>query len=248
MPLLSKLRQYIRPSSLKESDPAAAYDIWALSYDSQPDNLMLALDEEVAGQLLARSPVSGGVIADVGCGTGRHWGKLFDRHPRRLIGFDVSPGMLKKLRSKYPQAETSLVKDHFLPGLERSACDLVLSTLTVAHIPNLVAALGEWNRVLKPGGEMIITDYHPSALAKGGQRTFREGKQTIAIRNHVYPVRQVRHIARQLGLVELSVIEKKIDDSMRPYYEKQNALPIFDRFRGVPIIYGLRLKKPDAAE
>jgi ubiquinone/menaquinone biosynthesis C-methylase UbiE len=248
MPLLSKLRHYIGLSSLKESDPAAAYDIWSSSYDSQPDNLMLALDEELAGHLLALSPVTAGVIADVGCGTGRHWAKLFARHPVRLIGFDVSPGMLKRLATKYPHAETRLVGDHILPGLDDSSCDLVLSTLTVAHLPDLPAALGEWNRVLKPGGEMIITDYHPSALAKGGQRTFREGQRTIAVRNHVYPIRQVRRLARQLGLTELNLIEKKIDDSMRSYYEKQNALPIFDRFRGVPIIYGLHLKKPDAAE
>jgi len=248
MPLFNKLRQYIRPSLQKESEPAAAYDIWALSYDHQPDNLMLALDEELCGGLLARTFVTRRVIVDIGCGTGRHWKKLFDRQPSRLIGYDVSAGMLDILRQKHPRAETYLLNDQHLPELAHASCDLVLSTLTVAHIPDLGAALTEWCRVLKPGGEMIITDYHPTALAKGGQRTFKEGDKVIAIKNHIYPVQQVLAMTKALGLEELSLTETRIDDTMRPYYEKQNALSVFNRFRGVPIIYGIHLKKTDAAQ
>jgi len=243
MPLFNKLRQYIRPSLRKESEPAAAYDIWALSYDHQPDNLMLALDEALCGGLLARTIVTRRVIADIGCGTGRHWKKLFDRQPSQLIGYDVSAGMLDILRQKYPQAETYLLNDQHLPELAQASCDLVLSTLTVAHIPDLGAALTEWCRVLKPGGEMIITDYHPTALLKGGQRTFRKGDKVIAIKNHIYPVQEVLAMAQALGLEKLSLTETRIDDTMRPYYEKQNALSVFNRFRGVPIIYGIHLKK-----
>jgi ubiquinone/menaquinone biosynthesis C-methylase UbiE len=248
MPLFNKLRQYIRPSLRKESEPAAAYDIWALSYDHQPDNLMLALDEELCGGLLVRAFLTRRVIVDVGCGTGRHWKKLFDRQPSRLIGYDVSAGMLDILRQKHPRAETYLLNDQHLPELAHASCDLVLSTLTVAHIPDLGAALTEWCRVLKPGGEMIITDYHPTALIKGGQRTFRKGDKVIAIKNHIYPVQEVLAMAQALGLEKLSLTETRIDDTMRPYYEKQNALSVFNRFRGVPIIYGIHLKKTDAAQ
>jgi ubiquinone/menaquinone biosynthesis C-methylase UbiE len=247
MPLINKLRQYLRPARRKESEPAAAYDIWALSYDHQPDNLMLALDEELCGGLLARVPVSGKVIADIGCGTGRHWKKIFDRQPARLVGYDVSGGMLEILRKKFPPAETHQLKDHRLPELGDASCDLLLSTLTMAHIPDPEAALTEWCRVLSPGGEMIITDYHPVALARGGQRTFREGERVIAVRNHIYPISRILACTRQLGLYEVNVVEKKIDDTMRTYYEKQNALAVFERFNGVPIIYGIHLKKTNAA-
>jgi ubiquinone/menaquinone biosynthesis C-methylase UbiE len=248
MPLFHKLRQYLPPSRRKESDPAAAYDIWALSYDHQPDNLMLALDEELCAGLFSRAPITSAVVVDIGCGTGRHWAKLFDQGPARLVGYDVSPGMLTILQKKHPQAETYLLKGKRLAELERDSCDLVLSTLTIAHIPDLEGALAEWTRILRPGGEMIITDYHPSALAKGGQRTFREGERVIAIRNYIYPIGRIREIALKLGLKELSITERKIDETMRPYYEKQNALAVFGRFRGVPIIYGIHLKKSDAAQ
>ena len=94
---------------------------------------------------------------------------------------------------------------------------------------------------------MIITDYHPTALAKGGQRTFREGDNVIAVRNHIYSINQVRNMLQTIGMQELRLEEYAIDDTMRPYYEKQQALAIFQRFRGVPIIYGIHLKKPNAA-
>lgn len=236
------------PSRRKESEPAAAYDIWAESYDHQPDNLMLALDEALCTDLLRPVTVTGKVIADIGCGTGRHWKKIFDREPARLMGYDVSAGMLAILRRKYPASETYLLTGSALPELPDASCDLILSTLTVAHIPDLEAVLREWYRVLRPGGDMIITDYHPEALAKGGQRTFREGEKVIAVRNHVYPIRQIRALTSRLGLQEQLVVEKVIDETMKPYYEKQQAVAVFERFRGVRIIYGIHLKKPDAAQ
>lgn len=248
MPLLSKLRQYFRPTRLRESDPSTAYDIWAEQYDNQPDNLMLALDERLCSHLLETTPLTGAVIADVGCGTGRHWAKLYEKRPARLLGFDVSQGMLDMLKAKYPQATTTLLHDTTLPELDTASCDLVISTLTVAHIPDIRAALTEWNRVLKPGGQMIITDYHPEALAKGGQRTFRDKGQLIAVRNHIYPISRIKAIAEQLGLEILQTVEQRIDYSMWPYYEKQNAIALFERFLGVPIIYGLQLKKSNVAD
>jgi len=248
MPLIDKLRQYLQPSRRPESEPAAAYDIWSQSYDNQPDNLMLALDQTLCSTLLEQIPLNGRTIVDVGCGTGRHWASLLARSPSRLVGFDVSAGMLEVLRKKYSRSETFLLSGPNLTGLEDASCDLVLSTLTVAHIPNLPAALTEWYRVLKPGGMIVITDYHPVALAKGGQRTFRDGENLIAVRNHIYPIRYLLEITGSLGLEEINLTEKKIDESMQPYYERQNALPVFRRFLGVPIIYGIHLKKPDAAK
>ena len=204
---------------------------------------MLALDEELCSDLLRPIDIHGKVVADVGCGTGRHWKKLFDRGPARLSGYDVSGGMLDRLRQKYQGAETYQLENERLTGLADDSCDLVLSTLTVAHIPDLEAALREWCRVLAPGGDILITDYHPQALARGGQRTFREGDRVIAVRNYIYPLKKIRAIADRLGLQVVELRERKVDDTMRPYYEKQQALAVFERFFGVPIIYGIHLKK-----
>jgi ubiquinone/menaquinone biosynthesis C-methylase UbiE len=249
MAKLKKLRQYLsnRLFQSKDADPERAYDLWANSYDSQPDNLMLALDEEVFNDLLQLINIKNRVIADIGCGTGRHWKKILENGPQKLIGFDVSEEMLKVLKQKFPQAETYQLTNNKLSQLDNGSCDCIISTLTIAHITDAAGAIGEWDRKLKPGGAIIITDYHPVALAKGGKRTFRHKNQTIAVKNYVHTLESLKAIARQLGLEVIRLTEKSIDTSARPYYEKQNALRIFEIWKGVPIIYGMYLKKPNAS-
>jgi ubiquinone/menaquinone biosynthesis C-methylase UbiE len=249
MPVFEKLQQYFSKHFFRTGDtePEVAYDLWAESYDSQPDNLMLALDEEVFSGLLNQINIKNKVIVDVGCGTGRHWKRLFDNEPKKIIGFDVSEEMLKMLQQKFPQAETHRLTNNKLPQLKNESSDCIISTLTIAHIQNAGEAISEWNRALKPGGQMIITDYHPTALEKGGKRTFKHNNQTVAVKNYVHTLENLKGIAGQLGLQVMSLTEKPIDESARPYYEKQNALPVFEMWKGVPIIYGMYLTKPDAA-
>ncbi len=229
-----------------EKGPAEGYNLWAGEYDNQPGNLMLALDEEVFSSLFHELDPAGKIMADVGCGTGRHWKKILEKKPSMLTGFDVSSGMLFILKEKFPQAETRLLKDDTLPGMADDSVDILISTLTIAHIAGLEKTLQEWSRVLKPGGHMIITDYHPATLAKGGKRTFQHKGKTISLVNHVHSIEKILQLARQLGLQEERLIEKHIDDSMRPWYENKNALHVFEKFRGMPIIYGLHLKKENA--
>ena len=227
----------------KTTEPGAAYNLWAAGYDNQPGNLMLDLDEAITGDFLSQKDITGKVLVDIGCGTGRHWNKIFSKSPGRLVGYDVSAGMLAKLKQKFPGAETFLLKGNQLAGMPDRSCDLIISTLTIAHIEKIENAMEEWNRVLKPGGEMFLTDYHPEALAKGGRRTFKHQNKLIAVRNYIHPIEKIKRIAGQLGLVETRFTEKIIDDSVKGYYENQQALAIFEKFRAVPIIYGIQLKK-----
>jgi ubiquinone/menaquinone biosynthesis C-methylase UbiE len=229
----------------KETAATGAYNLWAADYDSQPDNLMLALDEEIFTALLADIAVAGTVVVDVGCGTGRHWKKILSHHPKKITGFDVSENMLAMLQQKFPGSETYIIKNNLLQPLQNNSCQLLISTLTIAHIENAPAALLEWTRVLAPGGSIIITDYHPAALAKGAQRSFKHNNKTLAIKNYVHPVDTIIAVAKQLNLQDCRLIEKNIDDSMRQYYEKQNALHVFEKWKGTPVIYGLHLKKAD---
>jgi ubiquinone/menaquinone biosynthesis C-methylase UbiE len=233
-------------SKIKNAD--AAYDLWASSYDAQPDNLMLAWDEEIFSSLLNDMNLQNKIVADIGCGTGRHWQKTYNLHPEKLIGFDVSEGMLKMLKQKFPKADTHLLKDDHLDELKDHSCDFIFSTLTIAHIENAEKALTEWERVLKPGGEMIITDYHPSALAKGGKRTFNHNGKTVAIKNYVHSIDKIKNIARQLDLQVIRFVEKSIDESAKPFYEKQHATAVYEAWKGMPIIYGIHLKKPDVVK
>ncbi len=249
MQIISQIRNYIKKRfhlSPQQVNPELAYDLWASAYDNQPDNLMLVLDEALFPSLINEIVFKGKIMVDVGCGTGRHWQKMIDREPKKMIGYDVSEGMLAELKKKFAGAQSHKLKGIHLPELNDESCDIVISTLAIAHIQNVEEALTEWNRVLKPGGEILITDYHPEALLKGGNRSFKHNGKIIEVKNYIHTIEDVKKIARQLHWNMLRLIEKKIDSSMLPYYEKQNALEVYERFKGVPIIYGVHLKKMNA--
>lgn len=209
---------------------------------------MLDEDEKIFSSLLKYLSPEGKIIADIGCGTGRHWAKIYDKKPSQLIGYDVSDGMLHILKQKFPHAETHKLLTNQLRELENSSCDILISTLALAHINDLEEAFREWNRVLKDDGSLLITDYHPEALAKGGNRTFIHHGKQVSIKNYVHPLKELFTIAQQLNFEISHLTEKKIDDAMRHYYEEQNALHVFERFKGTPIIYGVIFTKPYAAK
>src|SRR5437868_7560522 len=133
--LKAKLLKMLRGSGY--SEPKQAYDLWAPQYDNQRANLMLDQDEMLFSELFSAVDAKGKNIVDFGCGTGRHWQKIFDRQPASLEGFDVSENMLSELKKKFPNAQTQLLSDLRLTGISNASVDLNVSTLTIAHLEDL---------------------------------------------------------------------------------------------------------------
>ncbi|GLU51249.1 class I SAM-dependent methyltransferase [Dyadobacter frigoris] len=243
--LKNYLRQNIFPPSIKETGAVEAYDIWSESYDDQPGNLMLDLDEILFNRLLTKEMVEGKKVADIGCGTGRYWTNILKNKPLTLTGFDVSAGMLARLIEKFPAAQTHQVTDDLFLDTVPESFDLVISTLTVAHIPNIEAALQAWCRILKENGEIIITDFHPGTLSQGGKRTFRHHKKHIAVQNFVHLISTIENILLKNNFKMVVKQEIMIDESMKHYYADRNAMHVYEKYKGFPIIYGLHLKRSD---
>jgi ubiquinone/menaquinone biosynthesis C-methylase UbiE len=231
-----------------EMVPKEAYDIWSESYDLQPGNLMLDLDEQIFSALIEPIAFENKTVADIGCGTGRHWQKIYAKNPALVMGFDISAGMLHQLKHKYPNADIQLTDDNLLKTVADSFVDCLVTTLTIAHIKNIDEAIASWSRVLKNGGDLVITDFHPTSLANGGIRSFRHRGKNLSVTNYVHPLEKVKSIFARYGLMVVRQKEVNVNEEVKPYYESQNALSVYDRFIGIPIIYGLHLKKGYAAE
>jgi ubiquinone/menaquinone biosynthesis C-methylase UbiE len=238
--LIPTVKNYIKQRLFRqtstEKNSADAYDLWSKDYDRQPGNLMLDLDEVLFPKLLDKAAVQNKAIADIGCGTGRHWAKILQMHPLSLTGFDVSQGMLNKLKEKFPDAHTHKITDDLLSNMGDAAFDTILSTLTVAHIENLEHALGAWCRILKPNADIVISDFHPKLLAFGGKRTFK------------HSISSIKDVLQENGFRLVTEEEIGIDETVKHYYTKQNALKIYERFKGFPVIYGIHLRRGNDPE
>jgi ubiquinone/menaquinone biosynthesis C-methylase UbiE len=237
----SFLQKTAFPGSTRNS--VEAYELWSENYDKQPGNLMLDLDERIFGDLIENIDLKDKGVADIGCGTGRHWGKLYEKHPSFVMGFDVSSGMLQQLLRKFPSALTHHTTDNLMKQVPDSFVDCLVSTLTIGHIENIDEAMASWSRVLRPGGNMIITDFHPEMLSRGGKRSFRHKGRNLSVVNHIHPVEKLKEIFKKYELNIIRLEERRVDEKVKMYYEVRQALPVYDRFIGVPIIYGIHLRK-----
>jgi ubiquinone/menaquinone biosynthesis C-methylase UbiE len=224
-------------------DPASGYDLWSFTYDEENENVLLVVEDGLFEGLLGRVQVRGKSVIDVGCGTGRHWDKVLAQEPEELVGYDVSAGMLDRLKRKYPSAIVHVTGTHSLPHTRGESCDLVVSTLALSHFESARAAFDEWARVLRVGGEIVLTDFHPAAAAIA-ETTFAYGKRVVTIKNHVRSLAMLKAAAARSGLELVALREIVVDESMRHSYERARMRDDFDRMRGVPLLYGMHLRKP----
>jgi ubiquinone/menaquinone biosynthesis C-methylase UbiE len=222
---------------MKLLEPAQAYDLWAATYDEEQPNLILELEDNIFAGLLSRIDLRSKTIVDVGCGTGRHWPRIQAQSPSSLIGYDVSSEMLKRLQHKFPAAQTRMLQGTALSEIADASADVVISTLALAHIAQRDATFHEWDRVLRRPGHILLTDFHPAALQKGADRTFQHNGRQVAIRNHIYSLDEIRK-----HWTEVEFVERNIDESVKHHYEAHHALPLYERFQGTPIVYGLLFK------
>ncbi len=250
--LIPAIKNYIsgrifnRP--VTEKKPADAYDLWSAEYDHQSGNLMLDLDEMLFSRLLDKIDIENKAVADIGCGTGRHWNKILKGKPLSLTGFDVSEGMLNKLKEKFPDANVYKITNDLFTRIHNPPYDLIISTLTMAHIEKLEQALNAWCSILKNKAEIIITDFHPQMLAFGGKRTFKYKNRRLAVRNQVHHIDTIKTILAAKGFREVAFEESIIDETVKHYYDSQNASKVYQQFRGLPVIYGIYLMRGDDPE
>jgi ubiquinone/menaquinone biosynthesis C-methylase UbiE len=158
---------------VNRGDTQTGYRRWAATYD-EPRNSLFDADEPVMHQIIDALPP--GDALDAACGTGRYAEHLAGLG-HRVVGVDSSPEMLDRARARVPTGEFLLGDLHRLP-LADGSVDLVVSALALSHVPTLVPVMAEFARVLRPGGQVVISDAHhdlvllgsvPHALGPGGE-------------------------------------------------------------------------------
>ena len=106
-----------------------------------------------------------------------------------------------------------------------SAFDLVVCALVLGHVENLDRALASAAAVLAPGGQLLISDFHPYATLRGWQRTFADPKRgtTRAIAQHLHLFSDYVTALRREGL-HVEALEEPL-------------------WQGSPVVFVMRAKK-----
>jgi ubiquinone/menaquinone biosynthesis C-methylase UbiE len=77
---------------------------------------------------------------------------------REVIGVDVVPALLDEGRARAPQNVELVEADATALPYEAGSFDLVTTARTLHHVPRPELVLAEMNRVLRPGGTMLVVD------------------------------------------------------------------------------------------
>jgi SAM-dependent methyltransferase len=108
--------------------------------------------------------VAGKEVLDIGCNNG-YGTDILSRAAASVCGLDVSPSVIDEARTRYPNLKFEVGDVEAMPFGD--ACfDVVLFLQTIEHIFEPGKALIEINRILKPGGTLIVTT--PNSVTRLG--------------------------------------------------------------------------------
>lgn len=193
-----------------EIDPHAGYELWASTYGEVPNAFQQLEAEAIEGLMPS---LYGERFLDLGCGKARLSRVAMDSGARRCIAVDSSRAMLtasSALRS--PRVSRVQATAACLP-FSKGSFDAIGVALTLGHVADLSEALTEMRRVLRPGGWLLISDFHPAATSRGWVRSFTDPEtgRTFAISQHLHPLAMYREILDDLGFVIETLVEREFE-------------------------------------
>lgn len=231
------MRRTFKPNKTKTTvDVVTGYARWAESYPAQPHNLLMEVEQQA---MLSLIPVNlrDKVCLDLACGSGRYALLLRTRGARQVMAVDYSPHMLaqaqlvaegrgpgvrghgpgnkeqgthKELAIHYSPFSLSRTTFYPLPFADKSF-DLITCGMAIGHELDLDRALAEAARVLRPGGLLIYSDFHPFIALAGGQRTFSHHGQTYVLQHYLHRHTDHHRACQAAGLTLEAMLEPAID-------------------------------------
>lgn len=194
------LQRRLRPLSSQH-----AYALWAASYPAQAHNAFMQLEQTAMEQLLP--DLSGRIVLDLACGTGRYGTLAQSKGAAQVIGLDNSLPMLRAAALPHTVLATVMA----LP-IAPHTIDVLLCGLAVGHLPRLAPIFAEMGRVLKPNGQILISDLHPFQALNGAQRTFTVHGKRFAVEHYLHLYSDYQQCAAAAGLQIEAVAEPNLPE------------------------------------
>jgi len=209
------------------------YDRWSITYDVTP-NPVVSMDERCT--LIALAPKAGERILDAGCGTGRHFG-LLRRAGSKIFGIDFSLGMLRVARRQYPRVPLMMADLQKALPFTNNHFDAILCALVGEHLDPLLRVFREMHRILRPGGRLIFSVYHPEMAAAGVEANFKEVDVEFRLGAYRHTMSDYLYALQSAGFVDLRHHEWRGDEQLVA------AVPQAKKYLNFPILLILQGKK-----
>ena len=211
--------------------PARGYALWAPTY---AETAVTALETKVAdgfGVALA-----GQRVLDVGCGIAQRLREAHEAGASIAVGVDLSPEMLARAEDQPLLAAADIGA---LPVAD-GTFDVVWCRLVIGYVGALERAYAELARACTPGGTVLVTDFHPAAVAAGHRRTFRDSRGELhELESHAHEPDAHRAAAQRAGLSLRTRCDGVVGETVRGFYERAGRMDMYERQLGLPLVLAL---------
>jgi ubiquinone/menaquinone biosynthesis C-methylase UbiE len=213
----------------------AAYERWAPLYPPSAHNPLMRAEQDA---MVEQWPeVAGRRALDLACGTGRYSQLLADARAAQIIAMDFCLPMLRQVSV----GERVCGSMMHLP-FAAETFDAVISGLALGHASSVYAWMAEVSRVLRPGGTLLYSDFHPEAARAGLTRSFKDQDARTCTVPH-----QSFHLALQLQAAAAADLTVDIVREVRVGVDLKEAFPKSEEFYrqwdGLPIVLVVRARK-----
>ena len=219
--------------------PREAYRLWAPVY--QAETAISFVDDRLVSAVTP--PLAGLRLLDAGCGTARRLQGLEDA--ALIAGADLTWEMLAAGRRADAAAPALLAAaDVRALPFASAAFDVVWCRLVVGHVPWLGGVYAELGRVCRPGGLVVVTDFHPEAARAGHTRSFRDaGGRLHHVEHHVHLPDDHARAAGAAGLRLATSLDGVVGPELEPFYLRAGRLDRYAADRGLPIVLALAFRR-----
>lgn len=106
------------------------------------------------------------VIADIGAGTG-YFTRRFANHARSVIAVDIDSKLLGSLKANAPTNVATILASADDPKLKPQSVDTIFICNVLHHVEKRSAYLPKLRGALKPGGRIVVLEFHKRELPVG---------------------------------------------------------------------------------
>lgn len=178
-------------------------------------------------------------VLDAACASGEYAGHMLDLGAQ-VVALDKSQAMLDLAREHIGDRAEFICADLAKPlaGLESAAFDVVLSSLTMHYIEHWSVPLSEFARVLRPGGQFLMSTHHPEMTLPQIEDYFAVtrvtdvwrigGKEHLSVFYH-RPLQAIVNPIVDAGFRLRALIEPRLEDDadVPPEAEHLRSRPCF---------------------
>ncbi len=138
------------------------WDARAATFDDEPGHGLHSQEQREAWHAVL-TRLTGGAsqrVLDVGCGTG-FLALMFAELGHSVTGIDLAPQMLTLARQKARQAQLTVqfrLENAASLSDPNGSYDLVVARHVIWTLPDPAQAVGEWLRVLRSGGRLVLIE------------------------------------------------------------------------------------------